>query len=75
MTQQSAPQTGHVSDGLTPDAGPYSAPRWAGIWDKFLAGNVNQGPLGHTGDDTLEVKNPSCQTITVEAGNALVAGR
>lgn len=80
MTQESAPQEGHIDDGVSPDAGPYSADKWALIWNELFtntdqSGNQYQGVIGERGDGKLEVTNPSGQTITVAPGSAIVYGR
>jgi len=75
MTQNSIPQTGHIDDNVSPDAGPYSAVEWSAVWSSILTSGVNQGPIGIIGDDSLAVTNPSGTTINVAAGDAMVGGR
>lgn len=75
MTQKSLPQQGHIQDALSPDAGPYSAGRWSEIWREIYTSSPDQGPIGETGDGTLEAKWNSASTIFVFAGQAMVSGR
>lgn len=75
MTQKSIPQTGHIDDSLSPDAGPYSSVEWSAVWASILTSQPNQGPIGIPGDTVLQVTNPSGTTINVAAGEAMVGGR
>lgn len=74
MTQSSIPQQGHLSDNVSPDAGPYSAFQWSEVWRRIFTSDPDHGPIGLTGDTTLQVLNPSGTTFTVSTGTALVAG-
>ena len=74
MTQNSIPQQGHLSDNVSPDAGPYSAFQWSEIWRQLFTNSPDQGPVGLTGDSTLQATNPSGTTIEVAAGRSMVAG-
>lgn len=75
MTQKSLPQQGHIQDALSPDAGPYSAARWAEIWSAIFTASPDHGPIGETGDTTLEVSLDAPLGLDVAAGEAMVGGR
>lgn len=75
MTQKSLPQQGHIQDSLSPDAGPYSAARWAEIWSAIFTSSPDNGPIGETGDTTLEAKEDAPLGVTVQVGEAMVGGR